>query len=156
MAQITPPQTDEMLDRHRFYATVATSLSYDKDADEAAVLTRNRLHARVDEVANVSKQSADALSEIKTQARTLASIASVVWLILGGGVSWYLDKTITKLDNYIGIIEKDQRKIEDLEKEVATLQSQKESIDALKRVTGTLQTEIDELNTKRNPLTGPR
>lgn len=143
MPQIVPPHSDEMLDRHRFYATVATSLSYDKEHDENAIQARNRLHHRVDEVASTAKESANALSEIKTQARTIISIAGVLWVILSGGVTWYLDKTVTKMDNYVAIIEKNRQKIESMEKDITTLQLQKETIDSLKRVVQTLQQDID-------------
>lgn len=148
MTQVVAPQSDEVLERHRFYATVATSLSYDAQADDAAILTRNRLHQRVDDVAVSAKQSAEQLAEIKTQARTIAGTAGVLWLVLGGLVGWSTDKTITKLDTYVEIIDKNQRRIETLEKEVLQLQSQKESVEALKRVVTTLQVEIADLNNK--------
>ena len=145
MSQINPPPSDEVLDRHRFYATVATSLSHDKEQDEAAVQTRTRLHQRVDEVAKIATAAADALTEIKTQARTLASIASVLWVVLGGLIAWSLDKTVTKVDTFITTINKHDQAIEDMKKDLLTLQSQKESVDSLKRVVGTLQSEIEVL-----------
>lgn len=148
MTQIVAPQSDEVLDRHRFYATVATSLSYDAQADEAAIQTRNRLHQRVDEVATTANTTADQVAEIKTQARTIASVAGVLWLVLGGLVGWSTDKTVTKLDAYVAIIDKSQQRIESLEKELVALQTQKESVDALKRVVNTLQTEVDDLNSR--------
>lgn len=147
--KVQPPATDELLTRHIFYANVATQLSICADSQERQSNSRDRLHDRIDEVGKITASNKDELTAITIKTRTLASIASVMWVLVAGAVGWSIDKSITKLDTYIEIIDKNSKQIESMNRDVITIAAQKESIDALKRVVTALQTEVDDLQQSR-------
>lgn len=149
MNHITPPTDDEQLSRHRFYTIIAAHLSNIEDRDNESKGSRTRLHARVDSVEMLAKNTKDSVTEITTKNKTIASIIVGFWIVAGGAIGWSLDKTVTRLDNYTLNIEKSQRAIELLQKDIAGMQSQKDQIEALKRVTAAMQSEIDELRTSK-------
>jgi hypothetical protein len=129
------PKSDEVLDRHKFYAVVAERFNTMLVAQTAGESTRSRIHQRVDDVEELTKHNTSKLAEIDTQKNTVRAAIGIAWLVFGGIGGWAFDKTSSKLDLYIETIEKQKKEIETLTRDVNSMQGLGERVDALTRVT---------------------
>ena len=142
------PKSDELLERHKFYAVIAERFNGLNAALSATDATRSRIHSRVDEVEGMTKKNSAKLAEMDTQKNTVRYAVGIAWIAFGGLGGWAFDKTTTKLDQYIETIELQKKEIDTLKREVASLQGVVEKVEALNRVTAAHTQDINSIKYK--------
>lgn len=142
------PKSDELLDRHKFYAVVAERFNVMLADKAAGDSTRSRIHQRVDEVEGLTKKNAARLTEIDTQKNTIRYAVGIAWIAFGGLGGWAFDKTTTKLEQYVTLIDEQKKEIDTLKREMTALQGTAEKVDALTRVTTAHTADINSIKYK--------
>jgi Mg2+ and Co2+ transporter CorA len=133
----TPPLSDNLIDRHQFYARVSCNLEeINIDIDGIGRKTTG-MYEKLDSVNDVVKMYA-------TRGNTIIACISVLWLLLGSGLTMYVNSVIEAANHTVA-------SVNDLEKRMAMVEAANlantpaiESIEKIKRNLANLQKEIDE------------
>lgn len=139
MQHIESPKSDDPLERHRFYASVSSQISYLEHIDSRHHETIRRVHDRLDDQTEKINNIDSKITNTETRNRTMAAAVVVTWTLISGFFGWIWDKSSSKIDHYIQKIEEIDRRDADFQRDRQELQS----IPALKRQVQRLQDIVD-------------
>lgn len=132
-----PPTSDELLDRHQFYAKASCGLNQAEESIEALRLETVSLREKLESVAEVVKMYA-------TRGNTIIAGVSVLWVLLGGILTTYVNSVISDSQHTVATINDLGTRLTLLESVNTANAEAISSIDKIKRNIATLQKELDE------------
>lgn len=143
MSDIKAPGTDELIDRHHFYANLSNEIK-NNTKDINGVGTK---------LADFSEKFETVRDNVKTTTirnKTLIKVAIVVWTLLGSGITAYVKHGLDTFD-------KSRNQIEVLEKKITALEGILEShknipvkLEALTRKYDEAQRKLDDIEYEKN------
>jgi len=135
--ELNPPSSDDAIDRHQFYAKVSCSLNESNVDIDGIGRKTTAMFQKLDSVHEVVKMYA-------TRGNTIIACISVLWLLLGSGLTMYVQSVIESAEHTVATVS-------DLEKRMTLVEATNtanapaiESIEKIKRNLATLQKEMDE------------
>lgn len=109
---LQPPNEDAEVDRHRFYAQVASSLNANTTAMgrafDAIKAVEEALSAQSGVIGNAMTEQSKVLSEMRTTFRNIV----VAIAFISSGVGWYTSRVVTGYDEMAATVEKLDRQAE--------------------------------------------
>ena len=134
---LQPPSSDKPIDRQQFYTKISCSLNETNIDIDGIGRKVTGMYEKLDAVG-------DKIKEYSTKGNTIIACISVLWLLLGSGLTMYVRSVIDAAKNTV-------EKVDDLEKKVMLLETTTtnnapaiESIEKIKRNLSTLQKEVQE------------
>ena len=134
---VTPPATDESLDRHQFYTKVSYVI-HETNVD------MDGLGRKVAGMNHKLELNSDKIKEFSTRANTIIACVSLVWFLLGGGLTMYVTSVIEAAKNTVEKLSEVEKKVVVLEASETKTAAAVESIEKLKRNIAMLQKELEE------------
>ena len=142
MDKIYPPNNDELISRHQFFANVSNATNNNaNDIDGVG--------KRVSAFAKTFEQVRDDVRTASIRNKTLIAAAVVVWTLLGSAVGIYIQRGLSTFD-------KASERIETIEKKIVLLEGINDQrkdvpgkVDAIGRQLAELQRKVDD-NEQRN------
>ena len=132
-----PPSSDGALDRHQFYAKVSCNLSESNNDIDGLGRKVSGMYAKLDHIG-------DTVKEYATKGNTVIACISVLWLMLGSGLTMYVNSVIDAAKETVATVESLEKKVMILEASAASTATAMESLEKLKRNIATMQTEMQE------------
>jgi hypothetical protein len=133
----SPPQSDDLIARHQFYAQVSCQLHESNVDIDGLGRKTSVMFERLDNIREVVKMYA-------TRGNTIIACISVLWMLLGSGLTMYVQSVIESAKLTV-------EAVHDLEKRMTLVEATNnanspaiESIEKIKRNLATLQNEMDE------------
>jgi hypothetical protein len=133
----TPPVSDEALDRHQFYAKLSCQLEETNIDIDGIGRKVGGMYDRLDNVQDTVKMAA-------TRGNTIIACISVLWLILGSGLTMYVNSVIDAAKHTVASVNDLEKRMVVVETTNTTNAAAIESIEKIKRNIATLQKELDE------------
>jgi len=134
---VNPPSSDEPIARHQFYTEVSTDIREIDDDVDGLGRKLTRVFERVDTIA-------DKLKEFSTRGNTIVACISVLWFVLGSGLTMYVNSVIDAAKETITTVAELEKRMIVVESENKNFTPHIESIEKIKRNLATLQQEIRE------------
>lgn len=132
-----PPATDDPIDRHQYYAKVSCNIiEANRDVDGLGKKVSG-MYERLDMIG-------DKVKEYATKGNTIIACISVLWLILGSGLTMYVNSVIDAAKHTVEQVSELDKKVALLESTAAANAAAVESIEKIKRNIATLQKEVEE------------
>lgn len=133
----SPPTTDGVIDRHQFYAKVSCSLSESNADIDGIGRKTSSMYDRLDSVNEIVKMYA-------TRGNTIIACISVLWLLLGSGLTMYVNSVIDAAHHTVESVTDLEKRMTVVENTNANNAAAIESIEKIKRNLTTIQKELDE------------
>lgn len=136
MTPINPPTTDETIPRHQFYASLAATVatnSSDIDGIGKKIVKLTEANDKVKEV----------LATNATRNKTLISAVVVMWTLLGGSITVYVNRSIANIDTMGTRITELEKKAEASNPNTAKIGELVARMDAMKNIVSEQQRQID-------------
>lgn len=142
MGSTNPPRNDDVIDRHQFYAAI--SKDTDSLANGVAVIG-----SKLDGLASAYNEVHDTVQASETRNKTLITVVTVVWIVIGGAVGWYVQRMVGNSDRFTQRFEEVEKKTTAAEAILEKQRDLPERVEAIKRTTADTQRRIDELEVIR-------
>lgn len=149
--KVDPPRSDDLLERHQFYAAVSAELATLEDKDARHHESIGRVHARLDETHKTEEATREQLITTETRNRTLA--ASVVFILtaISGTFGWIFDKSATKIEQFATKFEQMEKTYQTQKHELERLVELRETVSRLDRSVRNLE-KVAETNHPITPV----
>lgn len=138
-----PPTNDESLTRHQFY----TGISKDVAANAKDI---NGIGSRLNKLSKVYKTLHDLTQSNETRNKTLITVAVVAWAVIGGAISWYVQKSIANFDSFMSRVAVLEKKADMYEVSADKTKDVPDRLEAMKRSNGEIQRRLDDLEIKQS------
>ena len=137
MSNVTPPKSDELIPRIHFYASVASSINGNaKDIDG--------IGSKLAAFTVTFEKVRDDVRTASIRNKTLITAAVVVWTLLGGAVTMYVQRGLATFDKASDRIETMEKKIASQEATLDQRKGDTEKLAAITRKYDDIQRRIDE------------
>ena len=136
-SECTPPSSDEPISRHQFYAKISCQLSeinIDIDGVGKKVTSMYTCLGAVE----------DKVKEYSTKGNTIIACISVLWLLLGSGLTMYVNSIIDAAKHTVARVSELDKRTSLLETTTTNNAPAIDSIEKIKRNLATLQKEVEE------------
>lgn len=134
---IPPPSSDEPLARHQFYTNISCNL-HETNGDVDGIGKKvNNMYIKLDAIG-------DKVKEYATRGNTIITCVSVLWFMLGGGLTMYVKSVIESANKTIETVRSLENRILLIETANTNNAPAIESIEKIKRNLATLQKEVGE------------
>lgn len=131
---VSPPSSDEIIQRHQFYSTVAGNVNNtSKEIDEVS--------SQLDDFTKEFESVRDDVKTSNVRNKTLISVAVVIWTVLGGLGGAYLKSSFTSYDKNI-------TKLEQMDKHFEQNKDVPEKIEAIKKSMIDLEKRLKDLENR--------
>jgi hypothetical protein len=134
---IHPPLTDDVIERHQFYAKVSCELEETNIDIDGLGRKTSAIFTRLDGVN-------DTVNTYSTRGNTILACISALWLMLGSGLTMYVNSIIEQAKHTVATVHELETKIAAIETLNTANAPAIESIEKIKRNLATLQKELDE------------
>lgn len=134
---VPPPATDETIERHQFYTKVSCAM-HETNVDI------DGLGLKVAGINQKVEADGDKIKEFSTRANTIIACVSLLWFLLGGGLTMYVTSVIEAAKNTVEKLTEVEKKVIVLEASDTKNAAAIESIEKLKRNITLLQKEMEE------------
>ena len=142
MDELAVPKDDKFSSRQYFYTVMAIYLKQlTKDV--------NGIGAKVRDQETKVSDIRDNVHGDDIRNKTIIAIAVVVWTVLGGGITMYIQKGMTAFENSTTKIESLERKIFILENKNETDKDVPKTVEAISKKLVTLQTQIENIESNK-------
>lgn len=135
----SPPASDSQIERHQFYAKVSCNIIESNRDINGLGRKVSGMYEKLDDIA-------DKVKEYATRGNTVIACVSILWFLLGGGLTMYVNSVIDTAKQTIAKVNDLDKRMILVESTLANQSSAIESIDKIKRNLATLQKEIEEKN----------
>jgi cell division protein FtsB len=142
---LTLPDSDDVLERHQFYAATSAQIDNLKLANQHQSDSIHRVHERLDKVAENFITTKEVLTNTETRNRTIAASVVVAWTLISGVFGWMWDKSSSKVDQFITKIEQQEKIIAELSRERETIKTELAQSASSRRILVTMQQDIEEI-----------
>jgi hypothetical protein len=133
----SPPTSDEVIARHQFYAKISCHIEETNMDLDGIGRKSTGMYEKLDNVNDVVKTYA-------TRGNTIIACISFLWLILGGGLTMYVNSVIDAAKHTVNAVADLDKRMTQVEATIANNAPAIESIEKIKRNISTLQKELDE------------
>ncbi len=142
--RVNLPNSDDVLERHQFYAAINANQSAIIDDADRSHASVHRLHERMDSLVIRQQEIHEEISKTETRNKTVAAAVIVAWTMISGAFGWMWDKSSSKIEAYVTKIEQQEKIISDLVRDREKNQAEINSIVVLKRRIETMQKDFDD------------
>lgn len=139
---IAPPTSDDQIARHQFYAELSMDIREIDDDVNGLGRKLTRVFERVDMIG-------DKLKEFSTRGNTIIACISVLWFVLGSGLTMYVNSVIEEAKKTIATVNDLEKRMFIVESEIKNNEPHIESIEKIKRNLSSLQQEVQGMQGKQ-------
>lgn len=132
------PKSDEVIERHQFYATIS-SLTNNNSSDLVGI--GDKIAKFIDSFDKLR----DGVNATTIRNKTIIGTVVIAWSIVGGAVGVYIQKTVATAEQVIVRLTTLERKVDTLETTSDSRKDIPDKIAALTRKNGELERRIEEL-----------
>lgn len=134
---VSPPSSDDIITRHQFYAEISRDMRETNDDIDGMGRKVSSMFDKVDSIG-------DKLKEFSTRGNTIIACISVLWFILGSGLTMYVNSVIEAAKQTVATVSDLEKRMIIVEAANANNAPHIESIEKIKRNLATLQQELQE------------
>ena len=137
MRHVDPPSSDDLISRHQFYAEISRDMNETNEDIDGMGRKINHMFDKLDSVH-------DKVKEFATRSNTIVACISVLWFVLGSGLTMYVNSVIDKAKETVENVAELEKKVLMLETTNTNNAPHIESIEKIKRNLASLQQEMQE------------
>jgi hypothetical protein len=136
--KLKPPDSDNEVDRHKFYTAITIFLGINQNATET-------IGKKLDTLTDSYDTVHDIINASETRNKTMISGAVFLWAVISGMAGWYVERTVANFDKFMARFDVVERKMQTWEPELDKIKDLPEKQAALARRIEDMQRQLFEL-----------